>query len=167
MVYWLKDILMKRKPNTACVLCKTAIYRRPLEIATGNVYCSLTCMGITQRAERTCRMCQKKYLGTKKTCSRSCANRARAGIKYTGVQAANRATKSTLLKEKIAYARGGICEQCSEDNFAILQSHLKVERYRGGSDSLSNLELLCPNCHATRQLGKRLFASDKNDRVHR
>ncbi len=148
---------MKRKPNTLCALCKKQIYRRPLEIASGRVYCSLKCCGVSQRNEHVCRMCGTKYIGTKRTCSRACANAARAGIKYTGMNASNRATRSVLLKTKVAQKRGGACERCGEKNYAILQIHHVLERHRGGTDKISNLKLLCPNCHATQHLGTSLF----------
>ncbi len=158
---------MKRKANTACAICKKQIYRRPIEIASGSVYCSLKCCGVGQRTEHICRMCGTHYFGAKKTCSRACANKARAGIKYTGLNASNRATLSAGLKNSIARKRGGLCERCGEKNYAILQIHHKHERHRGGTDNLSNLELLCPNCHATHHLGNSLFPSTKNDRVQR
>ncbi len=158
---------MKRRPNTTCAVCKKQVYRRPLEILSGKVYCSLACCGIAQRTEHTCRICGTKYLGAKKTCSRACANKARSGIKYTGQNASNRATRSALLKNKIAKKNGGVCNRCNEKNYAILQIHHKHERYRGGTDHTSNLELLCPNCHAVQHLGTSLSPFIKNDRVQR
>lgn len=158
---------MVRKANSFCQICKKAIYRRPIEISSGAVYCSRTCCGIGQRTEHTCRICGNRYVGAKKTCSRICANIARAGIKYNGLNASNRATRSALLKNSVARKRGGLCERCAESNFAILQIHHKHERHRGGTDTLSNLELLCPNCHATHHLGTSLFTPVKNDRVQR
>ena len=156
---------MKRKPNCICVLCKKEVYRRPIQIKTGNVYCSSKCCGQHQRKSHTCRICDKEYIGNKKTCSRACANIARAGIRYTGEGKNDKAKIGTLLKEKIAKKCGGICERCGETNYAILQIHHKKERHRGGTDAPSNLELLCPNCHTTHHLGFRLFRKTKNDTV--
>ena len=167
VVYWSRDKLMKRRPNSVCAQCSKRIYRRPLEIASGNVYCSLKCCGLGQRKEHVCRICGSRYIGAKKTCSRACANTARKGVKYTGLNPSNRATRSNLLKEMIAKARGGTCEKCAEKNYAILQVHHKLERHRGGDDNVSNLILLCPNCHATHHLGTSLWPLIKNDRVQR
>lgn len=148
---------MKRKPNCQCTTCHTPIYRRPIQISSGSVFCSLKCCGVSQRTERTCTMCEKKFVGAKRTCSRACANKRRSGMKYTGENKFNNARLGTLLKERLALKRGGICERCREKNYAILQVHHKIERHRGGTDAMSNLELLCPNCHATHHLGKSLF----------
>jgi hypothetical protein len=40
-------------------------------------------------------------MGGKRTCSRACANKTRAGIKYLGLNAMNNARQGTLLKEKV------------------------------------------------------------------
>lgn len=152
---------MKRKPNCSCAVCGVLIYRRPTQIATGNVYCSLRCTGIGQQKEKRCKICGSTYVGNKKTCSRACANKARTGITYTREGKFNKAYQGAALKEKVALNRGGVCEHCGENNYVILQIHHKKERYRGGTDSLLNLELLCPNCHMTHHLGHGLFQKKK------
>lgn len=148
---------MKRIPNCQCKICSTPIYRRPVHINSGAVYCSRKCTGIAQRNAKTCKICNAEFFGLKKTCSRACANKARAGISYTREGKFDKAYRGSLLKEKVAYARGGVCERCRESNYAILQIHHKQERYQGGTDKLSNLEILCPNCHATHHLGFSVF----------
>ncbi len=95
------------------------------------------------------------------TCSRACANSARAGISYTKENKFNNAYRGTVLKEKVAKKRCGVCEKCKMSNYAILQIHHKKERYKGGTDMLSNLELLCPNCHAAHHLGNSLYKEKK------
>lgn len=158
---------MIRKPNCHCSICEKAIYRRPAQIANGNVYCSSKCTGLSQRISRRCKICNEEYVGNKRTCSRTCANRARAGVTYTKENRYNNAYRGAVLKEKVANLRGGVCERCKITNYSILQIHHKKERYRGGTDTLNNLELLCPNCHASHHLGQSLFRSKKNDTVHR
>jgi len=148
---------MIRRPNCVCKICNKKIYRRPIQINSGAVYCSLRCCGINQRVARTCTVCKKEFIGAKRTCSRACANKGRRGIRYLGENIDNKAYQGTLLKEKIARSRGGVCEKCGLTNYSILQIHHKVERARGGNDALSNLELLCPNCHMTHHIGFSLF----------
>jgi 5-methylcytosine-specific restriction endonuclease McrA len=150
-----------RRPNAHCAVCSKSMYRRPIELKTGKVFCSRKCCGIDQRIERLCYICGKSYIGAKRTCSRICANKARSGIKYMGVNYANKARNGSLLKERLAQIRGGSCERCGENNYAILQVHHIHERHKGGSDTLSNLEMLCPNCHATHHLGKSLYKRKK------
>jgi len=156
---------MKRKPNCTCVICGEDIYRRPSQIKSGGVFCSMHCTGISQQKTKVCKVCGQPYIGAKNTCSRSCANTARRGITYTREGKFNKAYRGALLKEKVAIERGGFCERCRIDNYAILQVHHKKERYMGGTDEMSNLELLCPNCHATHHLGCGLFVANKDDRV--
>jgi 5-methylcytosine-specific restriction endonuclease McrA len=152
---------MFRNPNCTCKVCGKRVYRRPSQIDAGNVYCSSACTGLDQRIEKICKICSKKYIGPKKTCSRSCANTSRAGISYTKENKFNNAHKGTLLKEKVASKQGGICELCGMKNYAILQIHHKKERYKGGTDALDNLLLLCPNCHAAHHLGNSLYKERK------
>lgn len=148
---------MNRIPNCQCKVCHKPMYRRPVHISTGSVYCSRICTGIAQRKIKTCKICGSTYVGYKKTCSRACANKSRAGISYTKEGKFDKAYRGRILKERVANIRGGTCERCQEVNYSILQIHHKKERYRGGSDAISNLELLCPNCHAVHHLGFSLF----------
>lgn len=156
---------MNRKPNSTCKVCVSPIYRRPNQILAGSVYCSSVCMGLDQRITKTCKICSGNYLGNKQTCSHACANKARTGINYTKENKFNNAYRGTVLKENVATIRGGICERCKENNYAILQIHHKKERYRGGTDEITNLELLCPNCHASHHLGTSLFNNKKSATV--
>lgn len=151
---------MKRKTNCVCTVCSKSIYRRPVHLSNGPVFCSSACFGISQRKLRQCPICKGNYTGYKKTCSRKCANKQRTGIKYTRLGLFDRAYQGRLIKEKVAADRNGLCERCGEPNYSILQVHHKKERYRGGTDDLSNLELLCPNCHATHHLGKSLWRAN-------
>lgn len=158
---------MKRKPNCTCSICNISIYRRPSQIKNGKVFCSMSCTGVSQQKPKVCKVCNQTYIGAKATCSRSCANTARAGITYTKEGKFDKAYQGRLLKEKVASERGGTCERCRENNYSILQVHHKHERHRGGTDELANLELLCPNCHATHHLGSSLFKKRKNVTVTR
>ena len=140
----------KRKPNMACSICSKQVYRRPSQISrTQSLFCSVACYGIHQRKEHPCVICQKPILAgaNKKTCSRSCANKNRAGIKYTGTARKDKVKYQRGLKVRLLEARGKRCERCGFPRYEILVVHHKV-RDRSHNE-LSNLELLCPNCHAT------------------
>jgi len=58
-----------------------------------------------------------------------------------------------MLKEKLALQNNGLCQECGNDNYNILQVHHKIERCNGGTDDLKNLILLCPNCHMFHHYG--------------
>jgi 5-methylcytosine-specific restriction endonuclease McrA len=152
---------MYRRPNTSCTICQKPIYRRPAQIQSGQVYCSQICCGKSQQKPKQCPICAKSYSGAKRTCSRECANKNRQGISYTKENASNLAYRGKMIKEQVAKRCQGICERCGEKNYAILQVHHKIERYRGGTDNLENLELLCPNCHMTHHLGYSLYEIQK------
>lgn len=148
---------VKRNPNCKCSVCGKKIYRRPNEIAKGNVYCGNKCKQKGQTKNIfTCQHCGKKFHRkcikkryTPKYCSIPCSNKGRAGTyEYgTGEQPRNLAHKPRVLKLKLAKERGSCCERCGEDNFYVLEVHHIVEKAKGGTDDPDNLELLCGNCH--------------------
>lgn len=147
----------KRNPNTTCVICKKAIYKRPCEIklTTGNVFCSQACYGISNRKEHPCAVCKAPILASmhKKTCSRACANTHRAGIKYKISRPKDKVVSHQAIRTRLLRTRGEQCERCSYSVSAILQVHHK-DHSRKNND-LSNLELICPNCHYEEHLLKR------------
>lgn len=137
----------KRNPNTNCVVCNKPIYRRPVEIKRGKVFCSSICYGISQRKEIPCLVCGKLMLTglNKKTCSRSCANKHRAGIKYKIGRPRDKARTFRTIKLRLLEERGSRCARCAYNKYEILQVHHK-DRNRN-NNKLDNLELICPNCH--------------------
>ena len=139
----------KRNPNTNCVVCKKPIYRRPsiLKQNATRTYCSQECFGLSCRKEIPCLVCGKSILSglNKKTCSRACSNTHREGIKYKIGRPRDKAEHERSLKYRILLERGKVCERCGYDKPEILQVHHK-DRDRT-NNNLTNLELICPNCH--------------------
>ena len=139
----------KRNPNTSCSICSKPVYKRPVEIKRnkGRVYCSMTCYGISSRKEKPCVVCGKPILASanKKTCSRSCANTHRAGIKYKMNQPRSKVKSQRAIKTRLLNSRGRICEICGYDKYEVLQIHHK-DRNRD-NNHFENLLLICPNCH--------------------
>ena len=125
------------------------------------MYCSRPCHGVAQRITRSCPVCGIEYWGAKKTCSRACANKNRTGIVYDGQNKRNNAHGGHFLKEKLSAQRGRTCERCGYANYNILQVHHVVARANGGSDSVCNLELLCPNCHMETHWGSEEGQADR------
>ena len=139
----------KRNPNVNCVVCSKSVYRRPalLRISKGRAFCGLPCYAISQRIETPCIVCKTPIMASKnaKTCSRACANKHRTGIKYTGARPRDKVVTERALKIRLIAQRGTKCERCEYSKLEILHVHHK-DRNRNNSD-LSNLELICPNCH--------------------
>ena len=107
----------KRNPNTKCLICGKEIYKRPSEIKSNNG----------------------------KSCSRSCANIHRAGIKYKINRPRDKVKSYQSLKIRLLRERGTKCERCGYAKFEILQIHHKNRNKI--DNNLENLELICPNCH--------------------
>jgi len=140
----------KRKPNTRCLICGKEIYRRPFEIEKnkGRVFCSMKCYGKSCRREIPCVVCGKLILAghNKKTCSRGCANKHRAGIKYKMNRPRDKVKTQRALKIRLLKSRGKKCERCGFEEYQILQVHHKDKDKN--NNKLDNLEILCPNCHS-------------------
>ena len=113
----------------------------------GRVFCSMSCYGMASRKETPCVVCGNLILASKhkKTCSRSCANKNRAEIKYGMSSPKDKVRSQRALKIRLLDIRGNSCGRCDYSKFEILQIHHK-DRDRTNND-LANLELICPNCH--------------------
>ncbi len=139
--------IYKRKPNTKCQTCGLKIYKRPCQIEKGRVFCNSICYGLANRNETPCVVCGKLIMAQfhKTTCSRSCANVNRTGVKYRINSPKDKVKDLRSIKLRLISKRGGKCEKCEYNKVEILQVHHK-DRNRKNND-LSNLELICPNCH--------------------
>jgi len=94
-------------------------------------------------------VCGKLILAglNKKTCSRSCANKHREGIKYKlGRPSKDKVKTQGLLKIKLLRIRGNKCERCGFGKYQILEIHHKDKNRN--NNNLDNLEIICPNCHS-------------------
>ncbi len=153
----------KRNPNTKCLVCRTPIYRRPAEIEKnqGRVFCNQVCYGISQRKEVSCSTCGKLILAglNKKTCSRGCANKHRAGIKYKIGSPRDKVKSQQALKIRLLEHRGGKCERCDYSKYQILEVH--HENRDRKDNGLENLALICPNCHAEEHLLEKSWLNKK------
>lgn len=147
-----------RKPNTTCSVCQKKVYRRPGDLAQKirGVFCGHVCYGKSQRIEHPCFICQRPILASanKKTCSRSCANKNRAGITYTGRRLKDKVQTSLYLRSRLYEVRKKECQRCGYKLHQILQIHHKDRN--PANNELDNLELLCPNCHAKEHYLKKL-----------
>jgi hypothetical protein len=138
-----------RHPNVKCQICGRAIYKRKSQIKKnkGHVFCSMSCYGKSLRREQHCIICGTMLLASlnKKTCSRACANKHRKGIKYKLNRPRDKVVDQRSIKLRLIAARGQACERCGYNKVGILHTHHK-DRNRQ-NNVLSNLLLLCPNCH--------------------
>ena len=92
-------------------------------------------------------ICGKLILSSahKKTCSRGCANKNRAGIKYKLNRPKDKVKNYQSLKIRLLKLKGKNCERCGYSKYEILQVHHKDENKQ--NNEIGNLELICPNCH--------------------
>lgn len=136
-----------RNPNTVCQTCVVRIYRRPSEIKKGRVFCSKTCNGVSDRKEHPCEVCGLPILAglNKRTCSRSCSNIHRTGIKYKIGRPRDKVVTLRAIKLRLIKERGSTCERCPYSKTPVLQVHHRDRNH--SNNVVENLELICPNCH--------------------
>lgn len=132
--------------NTICLICNNSFTHISSRCNKAK-YCSKSCYYISQRnkgkTEFTCQYCCKKFIGhachNRKYCSRSCVNKA--------AKETFKPVYSTVRKMLI---KRNLINQCARCGFhqepKILGVHHK-DRNRHNNE-LSNLEILCPNCHS-------------------
>jgi 5-methylcytosine-specific restriction endonuclease McrA len=84
-----------------------------------------------------------------KTCSRACSNKLRIGLTYkqTGRPLKDKVVAHKALRIRVIEKYGNSCVRCSYPKTHLLVTHHIIEKAKGGSDDLDNLELLCSNCH--------------------
>lgn len=126
-----------------------------------NLYCSKSCYQEFKKrvhsAETVCMNCGKKI--TKRIseskrsktgnlyCSRSCSASKNNSLFKTGKNHPNYTTGlGSYRKAKLKDLLAPVCERCGFDNILALDIHHK-DNIRKNND-LSNLEVLCCNCHA-------------------
>ena len=107
----------------------------------------MVCYGKSNRKEKPCIVCKKPILAhfNKITCSRSCANIHRTGIKYKLNRPRDKVVSQRMLKLRLIKLRGKSCEICGYNKIEILHVHHKDRNRR--NNNLDNLKLICPNCH--------------------
>lgn len=153
----------KRKPNTNCFICNKPIYKRPSAIQRngGHIFCSVSCYGVSCRKEIPCSVCGKLILAglNKQTCSRNCANINRTGLKYKINRPRDKVISQRALKVRLLEIRGKKCERCNYDKYEILQVHHKDKNRN--NNQISNLELICPNCHFEKHFLEKSWLKNK------
>lgn len=84
-----------------------------------------------------------------KTCSRACSNKLRIGLTYnqTGRPLKDKVVAHKALRIRVIKKYGNSCVRCGYPKTHLLVTHHIIEKAKGGSDDLDNLELLCSNCH--------------------
>jgi hypothetical protein len=104
--------------------------------------------------KRNCEYCSNNFptrSGPQKYCSRSCANKARKGIKYDRKQKRNKYHIRQQLRIAVIDRDGEKCRICplgKEWNGKFLQLQLDHIDGNKQNNNLINLRLLCPNCHS-------------------
>ena len=131
---------------TTCHVCETE-FTHISSRANKAKYCSTKCYNKAQidkgTVEYTCAHCDKKFMDSpshkRKYCSRSCINKANKSVW--------RPDFTTVRKVMVNRNMLTKCERCGFDKSPnILGVHHKDRNHN--NNELSNLEVLCPNCHS-------------------
>jgi len=141
----------QRKPNCKCHVCDKEIYRRPKQLQSGQVFCSIECSSSNQSKPTPCVICGLPVLAGKhkKTCSRACANKNRTGLKYnkSGQPKFTNVSQSRLytLKKQFDFCS---CMVQGCDYNKTYDIHRHTPGRNGGKYVIGNMFAICPNHHA-------------------
>ena len=150
---------MNRRPNHSCHCCSSPFYLRPSQKVEGkNYHCSSSCLNSCASKPRIVKICtyepcSSEFTATTRSqskCSRTCANRARAGISYKTGRAKDKAYNSKTWREILTHLHGYKCAICGISDWMGLPLTLQVDHINGvnNDNRIENLRLLCANCHS-------------------
>jgi len=151
---------MKTK-KVKCKTCNKSFLAQEKEFKRGNAkFCSLSCSASRPRKPKipncncdTCGVGFYRQPSKQKSkhgfifCSRKCKESAQklGGIKEIQPSHYGTGTGKCGYRKKAFASHENVCNRCGLDEVGILQVHHK-DRNRN-NNKVSNLEILCPNCH--------------------
>lgn len=146
------------KIEKECQFCGTLFQADTREVNRGNAkYCSLSCaakVSKTLQYKQVCKHCGQEFMSASKAakyCSDSC--------KQKNYRARQKSLSENGVSIKSYYKifENVPCELCSWDKTTRDLHHI-IEVANGGTNELSNLLSVCPNCH--RMIHNNLISED-------
>lgn len=145
------------KPINLCIKCDNPITH------VGKKFCSRSCsvayhnpLRHTKEIIKSCLICGVNFTSNQhsaKFCSRNCFHLDRKRIKDAEIESGKCQTMSTKRYKTYLYEKHG--EKCMKCGWAVINEHtgntpLELHHVDGNPDNntISNLEILCPNCHS-------------------
>jgi hypothetical protein len=144
----------QRRPNTFCQICNKPVYRRPGQLAKQKVvYCSQECHKELAR-KIPCPVCSELFVPSRtnsKNCSRTCANKAREGLKYKQNGGVKKEFKNHSERRLHTLKENFDFDSCMIENCGYNKTydiHRLVPGCNGGLYEIGNMFAICPNHHA-------------------
>ncbi len=139
-------ILAREKSN--CEICSTEFELISSRLNKAK-YCSRKCYYKSQRKKGTvkfnCEHCNKEFLGSpsqvgkRKYCSKNCTTKE----KHKNFNPNFTTVRKSMLRRNLI----NICNRCEYSEFPVILGVHHKDRNRN-NNNISNLEVLCPNCHS-------------------
>lgn len=142
-----------------CLHCQQEFQTRQTDINRGHgKFCSKKCSGIYNRGQRkpnnqNCSYCNKSFRATKFRISQSKSGQLFCSrICKDNAQLSNQGSEYNYRD----FALRNYPNKCNRCQYQICISILQVHHidHNRSNNELSNLEILCPNCHAIEHLSK-------------
>lgn len=167
----------KRIPNTTCAYCSAALYRKPSLLArTSQSFCDSVCQneaakdpnntykpgpkgtGRKRPSIGNCTICERpSTVGIHVKCQQRQDNISKwiagdnSATLYHNPSTGHPVDTKGFVKKYLLETRGDACETCGFDKKTPDgRSIIQMDHVNGNcfDNSLDNLKLLCPNCHA-------------------
>lgn len=148
----------RRLYKHACVFCGDSFYVRSND---KQKYCSVACRGKAQqkREQYSCANCHKiiyRNPAEKQRsksgllfCSKTCKNIAQRIEGISAIHPSHYGNGLGNYREKALRANGNVCEDCGISTWLDIPLLMDVHHIDGNrnNNELSNLKVVCPNCH--------------------
>lgn len=131
-------------------ICGEAISFRNREI---NNFCSRKCSAINRKRttkKHKCLVCPKEIHLNKKYCCRACAREGVYQTKTLPAIEAGQISDRNTLKGHLTRLHGYKCMCCDLSEWRGIRLSLELDHKDGNAtnNSISNLQMICPNCHS-------------------
>lgn len=141
--------------KVTCISCQKDFFCTGYEVDHGRKYCSKQCCGnaLKPKPIRTCQWCNKEFVHDTYNsqglyCSIQCSGKGSdLKRKANWEKTINERSLMKQNAKKILLAGATGCARCGwNDYLQVLEVHHKDRNHK--NNFLSNLELICPNCHS-------------------
>jgi len=135
------------KNKKTCIFCNCVLEYKDRSKKFCNSSCAAKHNNKDRKKHNTCISCENEISSKNKFCSISCQHNMNRKKAVLNNEASSRTSKSYLIK-----LHGAKCMECGWDKINPYTNKvpIELEHIDGNSENneLSNLKLLCPNCHS-------------------
>ena len=145
-----KYSMFKQKEKSICLNCNETINNKDRKFCSKS--CSATFNNSKRKKQNKCLNCNSIINIKNKYCSNKCQRDFEKFLKFKSIELGNKDLYEKNYKDYLIEKYGEKCMECGWDKVHSITGKvpIQLEHINGDSsdNTLSNLKLLCPNCHS-------------------